>query len=168
MKDARIEYADIFDKPHHVPKKRAPMSLTDRAAQFAPFSALTGYEDLIAESARWTETQAELDESEIERLAHRRKSPGSCRMNGSRAEPIAPSGGPYGDMMPWRGPSFWTVGRRFPSAPFPASSPTPSTGRAWVKTVSNRGTVQDSPAILSDDQLAESSKYGAGNGAPSR
>ena len=68
MKDARIEYADIFDKPHHVPKKRAPMSLTDRAAQFAPFSALTGYEDLIAESARWTETQAELDESEIERL----------------------------------------------------------------------------------------------------
>ena len=68
MKDARIEYADIIDLPHHVSKKRAPMSLTDRAAQFSPFAALTGYDDLIAESARWTEAQAELDESEKERL----------------------------------------------------------------------------------------------------
>ncbi len=68
MKDARIEYADIIDRPHHVSKRRAPMSLRDRAAQFSPFAALTGYDDLIAESARWTQSQAELDESEKERL----------------------------------------------------------------------------------------------------
>ena len=68
MKDTGKEYADIIDRPHHVSKKRAPMSLLARAAQFSPFAALTGYDDLIAESARWTQTQAELDESEKERL----------------------------------------------------------------------------------------------------
>ena len=68
MKDAGKEYADIIDRPHHVSKKRAPMSMLARAAQFSPFAALTGYDELIAESARWTQTQAELDESEKERL----------------------------------------------------------------------------------------------------
>ena len=68
MKDARTEYADIIDLPHHRSRKHAPMSLTARAAQFSPFAALTGYDDLIAESARWTQTQTELDESEKERL----------------------------------------------------------------------------------------------------
>ena len=71
MKDARIEYADIIDRPHHVSRKRAPMSLTARAAQFSPFAALTGYDDLIAESARRTQDQAELDESEKERLGRK-------------------------------------------------------------------------------------------------
>ena len=68
MKDAKIEYADIIDRSHHVSRKRAPMSPLARAAQFSPFAALTGYDDLIAESARWTQERSELDESEKERL----------------------------------------------------------------------------------------------------
>ena len=47
------------------------MSLADRAAQFSPFAALTGYDDLITESARWTMERPELDESEKERLGRR-------------------------------------------------------------------------------------------------
>ena len=68
MKDARTEYSDIIDLPHHVSKKHAPMSPTARAAQFSPFAALSGYDDLIEESARWTQERSELDESEKERL----------------------------------------------------------------------------------------------------
>ena len=40
-------YKDIIDLEHHVSEKRPHMSLHDRAAQFAPFSALSGYEDVI-------------------------------------------------------------------------------------------------------------------------
>ncbi len=40
-------YEDIIDRPHHVSKKYGHMSMHDRAAQFAPFSALVGYEDAI-------------------------------------------------------------------------------------------------------------------------
>lgn len=40
-------YDDIIDMPHHVSTKRAQMSMHDRAAQFAPFSALVGYEEAI-------------------------------------------------------------------------------------------------------------------------
>ena len=40
-------YADIIDLPHHVSSVRAHMSLSDRAAQFAPFAALTGYDEII-------------------------------------------------------------------------------------------------------------------------
>ena len=68
MKNARMEYADIIDLPHHISKVRVPMSPEARAAQFAPFKALTGYDDLILESARLTGDRRELDESEKERL----------------------------------------------------------------------------------------------------
>ena len=44
------------------------MPLMDRAAQFAPFSALTGYEEVVKEEARLTEQRVELDEEELERL----------------------------------------------------------------------------------------------------
>lgn len=40
-------YEDIINMPHHVSKKHARMSMRDRAAQFAPFSALVGYEEAI-------------------------------------------------------------------------------------------------------------------------
>ena len=46
------KYEDIINLPHHVSKKHPQMSLYARAAQFAPFAALTGYEDLIEENAR--------------------------------------------------------------------------------------------------------------------
>ncbi len=52
--DPRIVYADIIDLPHHQSSTHPHMSLYDRAAQFAPFAALTGYDDMITEEARKT------------------------------------------------------------------------------------------------------------------
>lgn len=54
MNDAKILYADIIDLPHHRSEKHPHMSLYDRAAQFAPFAALTGYDAMIEEEARET------------------------------------------------------------------------------------------------------------------
>lgn len=61
-KDAH-RYDDIINLPHHQSKERPHMSLHDRAAQFAPFAALTGHEDAIKETARLTENEMLLDES---------------------------------------------------------------------------------------------------------
>jgi hypothetical protein len=59
-----MSYEDILYLPHHVSKKRAPMSMLDRAAQFAPFAALTGHDALIRETARLTDRPMELTDSE--------------------------------------------------------------------------------------------------------
>ena len=56
------KYDDIIHSPRHVSGKRSPMSNYDRAAQFSPFAALTGYEAVIEETGRLTDTQIELDE----------------------------------------------------------------------------------------------------------
>lgn len=56
------KYADIIDLPHHQSVKRPHMPLEDRAAQFSPFAALTGYEDAVRETARLTQQRIELDE----------------------------------------------------------------------------------------------------------
>lgn len=64
-------YDDIINLPHHVSTVRAHMSLHDRAAQFLPFAALTGYEDAIRETGRITQEQITLSESEIEGLNER-------------------------------------------------------------------------------------------------
>ena len=56
-------YDDIIDLPHHVSPTRKRMSMRDRAAQFSPFAALTGYEAVIEETGRLTEVETELDES---------------------------------------------------------------------------------------------------------
>lgn len=63
-----LRYADIIDKQHHVSKKHQPMSMEDRAAQFSPFAALTGYEAAVKETARLTDDREELDEDEKTRL----------------------------------------------------------------------------------------------------
>ncbi len=55
--DPRIVYADIINMPHHQSTKHPHMSLHDRAAQFSPFAALSGYEDMIDEEARLTQEQ---------------------------------------------------------------------------------------------------------------
>ena len=44
------KYADIINMPHHVSKKHPQMSLSARSAQFAPFAALTGYEEAIEDT----------------------------------------------------------------------------------------------------------------------
>ena len=56
-------YDDIINLPHHVSSSRPHMSSFDRAAQFSPFAALTGYDDVVKETARLTEKRVELDES---------------------------------------------------------------------------------------------------------
>lgn len=60
------DYSDIIELPHHISKTRPRMSQHDRAAQFSPFAALNGYEDVIEETARTTDTRTELSESEQE------------------------------------------------------------------------------------------------------
>lgn len=57
-------YDDMLDMPHHVSTKHPRMSLRDRAAQFSPFAALTGYDAAIAETARLTDDRIELGDSD--------------------------------------------------------------------------------------------------------
>ena len=57
-------YDDIINLPHHVSPTRQRMSMHDRAAQFAPFAALVGYDEAVVETARLTESRPELDEQE--------------------------------------------------------------------------------------------------------
>ena len=62
------KYDDIINLPYPPVKTRPSMSVSDRAAQFAPFAALTGHDAAVQETARLTDRQIELDEGEIERL----------------------------------------------------------------------------------------------------
>ena len=64
-------YDDIINLPHHVSPTRKQMSMHDRAAQFAPFAALVGYDDAVAETARMTESRPELDEQEQQAINER-------------------------------------------------------------------------------------------------
>ena len=59
----RSPYEDIINLPHHVSPTRPRMSRADRAAQFSPFAALSGYGDAVQETARLTNRRIELDES---------------------------------------------------------------------------------------------------------
>ena len=56
-------YEDIIHLPHHVSERRPHMPLAERAAQFLPFAALSGYDDVIRETARYTGKKIQLDES---------------------------------------------------------------------------------------------------------
>ena len=58
------KYEDIIKLPHHVSKKHPQMTMESRAAQFAPFAALVGYEDAVKETARLTKKRIELNEEE--------------------------------------------------------------------------------------------------------
>ena len=58
------KYDDIINLPHPTSQKRPRMSVQDRAAQFSPFAALTGYDAAIRETARLTEERIELNEYE--------------------------------------------------------------------------------------------------------
>ncbi len=61
-------YDDIIDLPCHISKTRPHMSILDRAAQFSPFAALSGYDDAVKEAMRFTEEQPELAEDSREEL----------------------------------------------------------------------------------------------------
>lgn len=55
-------YDDIINLPHYISKKHPQMSIEARSAQFAPFSALTGYDEAIKETARLTDKRIEIDD----------------------------------------------------------------------------------------------------------
>jgi hypothetical protein len=56
-----MSYEDIINLPHHVSDRHPQMSLQDRAAQFAPFAALTGYDQAIRDTAEKTREQVEAE-----------------------------------------------------------------------------------------------------------
>ena len=58
------KYDAIIGHPHHVSSVHPQMSMINRAAQFSPFAALTGYDAQIAETARLTDRRIELTEAE--------------------------------------------------------------------------------------------------------
>ena len=62
------DYEDIIHLPHHVSKKHEPMDILSRAAQFAPFAALTGYGETINETGRQVDAQLILSSNEIEQI----------------------------------------------------------------------------------------------------
>ncbi len=61
-------YDDIIDLPHHVSKTRTPMPISERAGQFAPFAALTGYDDEVKETARLVDREILLEDEEKEMI----------------------------------------------------------------------------------------------------
>lgn len=62
------KYDEIMMLPHYVSKTRPQMPMADRAAQFAPFSALTGYDSAIKETGHLTDEKIELDEEALTEL----------------------------------------------------------------------------------------------------
>lgn len=65
------KYLDIINLPHHVSINHKQMSNHDRAAQFAPFAALTGYDALILEMARETSTKLKISSDKAEEISRK-------------------------------------------------------------------------------------------------
>ena len=63
--ESKNKYDDIMGLPHHASKTRPQMPMSDRAAQFAPFAALTGYDSAIKETEHLTDKKIELDEEAL-------------------------------------------------------------------------------------------------------
>ena len=64
----KFPYEDIVNLPPHISKKHPQPTMMDRAARFAPFAAITGYEEMVLEEARVTEERIELDEGTLSLL----------------------------------------------------------------------------------------------------
>ncbi len=60
--NAQLKYSDIINLPHHVSNKYPHLSREQKAAQFAPFAALTGFDDDVKETARLTDRKIDIDE----------------------------------------------------------------------------------------------------------
>ena len=61
----KFPYEDIINLPPHISKKHPQPTMMDRAARFAPFAAITGYEEMVLEEARITEERIDLDEGTL-------------------------------------------------------------------------------------------------------
>ena len=66
--NANSKYDEIINFPHHVSKTRPQMPMSDRAAQFSPFAALTGYDSAIRETGRLTDEKIVLDDESLNAL----------------------------------------------------------------------------------------------------
>lgn len=64
----KFPYEDIVDLPPHISKKHPQPTMMERAARFAPFAAITGYEEMVLEEARVTDERVELDEGTLSLL----------------------------------------------------------------------------------------------------
>ena len=82
--DPEIVYADIFHLPHHVSDHHPPMSLYDRAAQFSPYAALSGYDDMVSEEARLTDNRIEPGEEDLVLLNRKLKRIGRLLAEGTK------------------------------------------------------------------------------------
>ena len=82
--DAEKQYGDIIHLPHHVSSVHPHMPVSDRAAQFAPFAALTGYGDVIKETARQTDEGPDLSEDEKQELNYKIQL--ACALPGEKPE----------------------------------------------------------------------------------
>ncbi len=82
--DAEKKYGDIIHLPHHVSSVHPHMPVSDRAAQFAPFVALTGYGDVIKETARQTDEGPDLSEDEKQELNYKIQL--ACALPGEKPE----------------------------------------------------------------------------------
>lgn len=71
LEDTMSKYDDIINLPHHVSKDRIPMSMENRAAQFAPFAALTGHNEALEETARLTTPKKLLSDDEMASLTRK-------------------------------------------------------------------------------------------------
>lgn len=65
------DYSDIISAPRHRSDVHPAMSLSNRAAQFAPFAALSGFDDDVAETARLTDDKLILEEERLNILNSR-------------------------------------------------------------------------------------------------
>ena len=65
------KYNNILNLPHHVSKKHLPLGRDSYAAQFSPFAALSGYEDVVSDAARATDEKTELDDDAKLRLSNK-------------------------------------------------------------------------------------------------
>ena len=61
----KFPYEDIVNLPPHISKKHPQPTMLERAARFAPFAAITGYEEMVLEEARVTEERIEMDEGTL-------------------------------------------------------------------------------------------------------
>ena len=71
MQNINEKYKDIMELPHPTSKHHTQMASVDRAAQFSPFAALTGHNEVISETARLTDRRIILDENKIEELNYK-------------------------------------------------------------------------------------------------
>ena len=68
MIDDNFPYKHILNEEHRKSAKHQPLPISSRAAQFSPFAALVGYDEMVSETARRTDKRIELDEYDIEEL----------------------------------------------------------------------------------------------------